>query len=158
MSSISHVLVRAHARPLALAALGVFAALSAYSAQAQRAATASPNTSPDGAPRGSIDRGRALYVDLRCNSCHGTVGQGSGFTNAGPKILPDLFPWDAFIQQLRRPRLDMPAYIPQWVSDQDIADMYSYLVMLRDRPPARSAPRAPLTRPDSPPSRVTPPR
>lgn len=94
------------------------------------------------APRGSVERGRTLYMELRCNSCHGTVGQGSGFSAAGPKILPDLFPWEAFLQQMRRPRLDMPAYIPKWVSDQDIADMYAYLVMLRDRPVPKSVPKA----------------
>lgn len=93
-----------------------------------------PAAAPPAMPRGDAQRGRAVYLELRCHSCHGTVGQGSGPSSGGPKLLPDLFPWEAFLQQMRQPRLDMPAYLPRWVSDQDVADMYAYLERLRDAP------------------------
>ena len=116
------LLIRAPAAALSVVAAGVVAVAAA---------------TPPAVPRGDAERGRAVYLELRCHSCHGTVGQGSGFSGGGPKLLPDLFPWEAFLQQMRRPRLDMPAYLPRWVSDQDVADMYAYLERLRDAPARR---------------------
>src|SRR5262245_26798729 len=90
-------------------------------------------------PAGSPERGRTLYMDLGCYACHGTHGQG-GDRGAGPKIYPDPFPLAAFAYQLRKPRLDMPAYTEQWVSEQDVTDMYAYLLSLKRAPAAKDIP------------------
>ena len=34
----------------------------------------------------------------------------------------------------------MPAYIEKWVSDQDVADMYAYLLSLKKAPAAKDIP------------------
>ena len=90
-------------------------------------------------PAGSPERGKTLYLVLGCSACHGTHGQG-GDRGAGPKIYPDPFPWGAFLFQTRKPRLDMPAYIVPWVSDQDVADMYAYLLSLKRAPATKDIP------------------
>jgi mono/diheme cytochrome c family protein len=88
------------------------------------------------APAGSAERGQALFNQMACYSCHGTQGQG-GDRGAGPRIAPDPQPYPVVLLQLRNPRQDMPAYIPKWVSDQDVADIYAYLQSI-PRPPALS--------------------
>ena len=55
------------------------------------------------APQGSVERGKKLYQEKWCHTCHGTVGQG-GERGAGPKIAPNPFPYEAFAMQTRRPR------------------------------------------------------
>jgi len=59
------------------------------------------------APSGSAERGRRLFAEFTCNSCHGNLGQG-GDLGAGPKIYPNPFPFVAFKAQVRKPRLTMP--------------------------------------------------
>ncbi len=81
-----------------------------------------------GAPAGSAERGKQLYMQHVCYSCHGTVGQGGG--KAGPKLAPDPFPYDAFESQLREPRNVMPRYPKKFVSDQALADIYAYVASI----------------------------
>lgn len=78
------------------------------------------------APRGDAKRGHDLFVKNMCYTCHGTVGQG-GDRGSGPRIAYDLFPWEGFVQQVRRPRESMPRYDAKFVDDQELADIYAYL-------------------------------
>ena len=78
------------------------------------------------APAGDAARGKALYMKNMCYTCHGTVGQG-GDRGSGPRIAYDVWPWDAFAQQTRRPRESMPRYPKEYLSDQDMADIYAYV-------------------------------
>ncbi len=91
------------------------------------------------APAGSVERGHQAYMKYRCYSCHGTVGQG-GERNAGPKLAPNPFPWAGFALQVRTPRQDMPPYRREFLSDQDLADIYAYLVSIKPSPAAKSIP------------------
>ena len=84
---------------------------------------------------GSADRGKTVYVDLQCSACHGNVGQGGGSSgghssDGGPKLVPNPFPLEAFTQQLRKPRLNMPIYDEDRADDQDIADIHAYLLSI----------------------------
>ena len=78
------------------------------------------------APAGDAARGKALYMKNMCYTCHGSVGQG-GDRGSGPRIAYDVWPWEAFAQQVRRPREQMPRYPKEHVSDQDLADIYAYV-------------------------------
>jgi mono/diheme cytochrome c family protein len=78
------------------------------------------------APAGDIARGKALYMKNMCYTCHGTAGQG-GDRGSGPRIAYDVWPWQAFAQQTRRPRESMPRYDAAHVSDQELADIYAYV-------------------------------
>jgi len=93
----------------------------------------------DKVPLGSAERGKKLFVDLACYSCHGTHGQGGG-RGSEPAISRG-FPWQAFLTQMRKPRLDMPAYEEKWVSDQDAADMFAYFTSLKPAPAAKDIPQ-----------------
>lgn len=91
------------------------------------------------APTGSAERGYQVYTRLMCHACHGTVGQG-GERGAGPKLTPFPLPYSAFAAQVRTPRQVMPPYTPKWVSDQDIADMYAYIMSIKPPPAAKDLP------------------
>ena len=78
------------------------------------------------APAGDVTRGHSAYMKNMCYTCHGTAGQG-GDRGSGPRIAYDVWPWEAFAQQVRRPREGMPRYPKEHVSDQDLADIYAYV-------------------------------
>lgn len=88
------------------------------------------------APSGSAQNGYKLYMEKMCYTCHGTVGQG-GERGTGPQIAPTQWPYDAFAQQVRHPRQDMPRYPAKFVSDQELADIYAYVVSIKAWRPAR---------------------
>lgn len=90
-------------------------------------------------PAGSPERGLKAYLKYECQTCHGTVGQG-GERGAGPKLTPNPFPYEAFVSQTRAPRRDMPAYRQQHLSDQELADIYAYIMSIRPPAPAKSIP------------------
>jgi len=90
-------------------------------------------------PQGSVERGRKLFQDKWCHSCHGTVGQG-GERGAGPKIAPNPFPYEAFVMQTRRPRANMPRYPVEVLSDQEMADIYAYIASIKAGPAAKDLP------------------
>ena len=87
------------------------------------------------APAGSGERGQKIFEHQLCFNCHGTVGQGGGV--AGPKIAPQPLAWPAFAQQVRTPRQGMPPYTAKNLPDQDLADIYAYLLSIK--PGARAA-------------------
>lgn len=90
------------------------------------------------APAGSADSGYKVYMKYQCYTCHGTIGQGGGA--AGPRVAPNPFPWPVFQDQVRKPRLDMPAYREAFVNNQELADMYAYLVTIKPAPTAKEIP------------------
>ena len=92
-----------------------------------------------GAPAGDVERGRKLYLEQLCYTCHGTIGQG-GDRGSGPRIYPNPYPFPAFVMQVRKPRQGMPPYHEKHVSDQDLADMYHYLFSTRPSPAAKDLP------------------
>jgi mono/diheme cytochrome c family protein len=91
-------------------------------------------------PPGSPERGLQTYMKLQCYACHGTVGQG-GERGAGPKLLPNPFPYVAFAFQVRTPRQDMPPYRREFLSDQDLADIYAYLLSIKPDKAAKDIPQ-----------------
>ena len=91
------------------------------------------------APAGDAARGKALFMKNMCYTCHGTAGQG-GDRGSGPRIAYDVWPWEAFSQQVRRPRESMPRYAAEHVSDADLADIYAYVSSVKRGPKASEIP------------------
>lgn len=79
------------------------------------------------APAGDTARGKNIYVRDGCYACHGYQGQGS---NAGSRLAPNPTPFAAFAHQVRNPRARMPAYSSTVMSDQDVADIYAFLMTI----------------------------
>jgi mono/diheme cytochrome c family protein len=81
-------------------------------------------------PAGDPARGKAAFMKNMCYTCHGTAGQG-GDRGSGPRIAYDVWPWEAFAQQTRRPRDSMPRYPVEHLSDATLADIYAYVVSVK---------------------------
>jgi mono/diheme cytochrome c family protein len=87
------------------------------------------------APSGDAARGKTAYMKNMCYTCHGTAGQG-GDRGSGPRIINDVWPWEGFAQQVRRPRESMPRYPVEHLSNADLADIYAYVASMK---PGRKA-------------------
>jgi mono/diheme cytochrome c family protein len=89
------------------------------------------------APPGDASHGQQVFMTVGCYACHGTVGQGA---STGPKLAPGPIPFAAFQLQVRQPRQDMPRFGPQFLSDQDLADIYAYVQSIQPGPGPTSIP------------------
>ena len=87
-------------------------------------------------PPGDAMNGKLLYLVDGCFTCHGRSGQGGAFNGPAPSLAKTEMPFDGFKAQLREPANDMPAYSTAVLSDQGIADMYTFVQSL---PAVRSA-------------------
>ena len=91
------------------------------------------------APAGSADSGQKVYAKLMCYTCHGTVGQGAD-RGTGPKLAPNPVSFATFQTQLRTPRADMPPYRKEFLTDQELADIYAYIGSIKTSPAAKDLP------------------
>jgi ubiquinol-cytochrome c reductase cytochrome c subunit len=73
---------------------------------------------------GDPKAGEAAFKKLGCYTCHGIWGQGTW--RDGPRINPPM-PYEAMVQQLRTPRLEMPPYVESVAPDKTVADIHAYL-------------------------------
>jgi ubiquinol-cytochrome c reductase cytochrome c subunit len=79
------------------------------------------------APQGDAAKGKRIFLDNRCFTCHGRVGQGGAYNGPAPILAHTALPFDGFKGQIRNPANDMPAYSDAELSDQDIADIYAFV-------------------------------
>jgi mono/diheme cytochrome c family protein len=82
------------------------------------------------APKGDTSNGKRIYLADGCFTCHGRSGQGGAYNGPAPILAHTALPFDAFKNQLRNPADDMPAFSTAVVSDQDVADIYSFVQSL----------------------------
>jgi ubiquinol-cytochrome c reductase cytochrome c subunit len=96
-------------------------------------ADAAQESKPADAPAGNAENGKRIFAKNGCYECHGREGQGSNMT--GPRIAPDPVPFDVLTRYVRNPSGEMPPYTAKVVSDQELADIYAFLLS-RPHPPA----------------------
>jgi mono/diheme cytochrome c family protein len=89
-------------------------------------------------PKGDAAKGKALWLADGCSYCHGTVGQGGGGRSAGLRIAHQPLPFEAFLNQVRRPADEMPIYVESVLSNQDVADIFAYIQSLPPPPDLKS--------------------
>ena len=89
------------------------------------------------APAGNVENGKKLFAAAACYACHGYVGQGG---SAGPRLGPPAVSYAAFQRALRHPREEMPPYTPKSLSDQQVADIYSYVKTFPEPPDVNTIP------------------
>jgi mono/diheme cytochrome c family protein len=101
---------------------------------------------PNGVPVGTViskggntpDRkGQFIYENLGCNKCHGSLGEGistPGEKGGIPRIAATPLAFPDFVQQVRHPKGQMPAFDAAKVSDSDLENIYAYLKSLAAEP------------------------
>lgn len=98
-------------------------------------------TSVASADAGDAARGQHLWQDVKlCKNCHGLNGEGA---YAGPRA-GDGKSADDWLKQVRSPRANMPHFSDVQVSDQEVADMWTYMQTL-PKPAAFTPKQFPLS-------------
>jgi mono/diheme cytochrome c family protein len=88
---------------------------------------------------GDTANGKRLFERNGCYQCHGHSGQGG---LAGARLAQTKLPQIAFIAYVRNPRSGgMPPFRAKVMSDQDLADVYAYIMTF---PAPRAAKDIPL--------------
>ena len=101
-------------------------ALAAASAHAQAAQ----------APKGDVAKGKARYAAVGCYQCHSYVGQGG----VGPKLAPTPIAYAGFLKYIREPKGQMPPYTNKYLTDQDVANIYAYMLTIPKPPDWKTLP------------------
>ena len=81
-------------------------------------------------PHGDAVNGKRIYLAVGCFTCHGRSGQGGAYTGPAPTLAHTALPFDGFKALIRDPSDNMPAYSDAVLSDNDIADIYTFLKSL----------------------------
>lgn len=84
---------------------------------------------------GDATRGQQIWEQALCKNCHGANGEGAF---AAPRA-GDGKTAEEWINQVRSPRANMPAFSEAQVSDQSVADMHAYMQTMSA--PASFAPK-----------------
>jgi mono/diheme cytochrome c family protein len=72
--------------------------------------------------------GKRVFTTIGCSACHGTVGQGG--RPSGPHLAPNPIPYEVFSRLVRHPVNAMPPYTIVVLSEQELGDIYAYLVTI----------------------------
>jgi len=89
---------------------------------------------PGIAATGNPQNGKAVYENQGCDRCHGSQGEGLAGSgqNAGiPRIASTSLAFPDFLQQIRKPKGQMPPFSSKKVSDSELTDVYAYLQTLK---------------------------
>lgn len=97
-------------------------------------APAAPNA--QAAPTGNAENGKKIYSSYGCYQCHGYAAQGG----AGARLAPRPIAFATFSRYVRRPTGQMPPYTGKVVSDQELADIYTFLLTIPAPPAANTIP------------------
>lgn len=75
-------------------------------------------------PEGNSLEGKRWFGLQRCDGCHGPDGSGG----KAPDIRQQDFDYRSLLSKVRNPKSAiMPSYSPEQLSDQKVADIFSYL-------------------------------
>ena len=99
------------------------------------AAASAQNT--QSAPAGNAEAGKRLYQKHTCFFCHGTAGQG-GIDGARLAVVARNL--QSFTRYVRQPAGRMPAFTDKILSDQELADIFSYVRSLPAAKPVKDIP------------------
>ena len=86
------------------------------------AAAPQQSAPPSGRQTPQKPSGERLYTD-KCEHCHGAEGRG----DRGPALVPLKLTFEKFLNQLRFPLCDMPAFPESELSDAAGRDIYDYV-------------------------------
>jgi len=95
-----------------------------------------PAAQSQAAPAGDAAKGKELYTEYYCYSCHGTDGQGG----AGVRIAPNPVAFNTFRNYVRKPTGGMPPYVSKTVPEQDLINIYAFLKTIQPGPTSKAIP------------------
>jgi mono/diheme cytochrome c family protein len=98
------------------------------------------NVGQEVASAASAEHGKTAFIQNGCWQCHGTMGQGSIMTSGGKRLAPDPSPWETFSAFVRSSNRAMPPFSEKILSDNDLADIYAYLLSIPKPPDTASIP------------------
>jgi mono/diheme cytochrome c family protein len=98
---------------------------------------AAPQASNAAAPRGNAENGKKLFTAKGCYECHNYTAAG-GVT--GPRLAPRPIPFPAFTKAIREPREEMAPYTARVLTDQEVADIYAFLLTIPAPPAVNTIP------------------
>ena len=78
------------------------------------------------------ERGRFLFLDYGCATCHGLTSQGGV---VGPDLDPDELSFSEFRSEVRSGPKGMPAFIEEVLTDDDLQTIYAFLQAIRQESP-----------------------
>jgi mono/diheme cytochrome c family protein len=84
---------------------------------------------------GNAARGKELFFNFNCYSCHGYSGQ----NGPGNRLVPMKMSQAAFMAYIRKPAR-MPTYSAQVLTDQQAADIWAHIKSLPAGPDAKDIP------------------
>ena len=86
-------------------------------------------------PSRDAEDGENLWVEYYCYSCHGWSGNGASALRVSntPRTL------ESFIRYVRKPAR-MPPYVNRVMSDEQLTDVYAFLLSVPPSPDAESIP------------------
>jgi mono/diheme cytochrome c family protein len=84
---------------------------------------------------GNAAKGKELFFNYNCYSCHGFSGQ----NGPGNRLVPMKMSQAAFMVYVRKPAR-MPTYSAKVISDQQLADIFAHIKSLPDAPAAADIP------------------
>jgi mono/diheme cytochrome c family protein len=88
--------------------------------------------------KGDATRGKDLFVKYTCYGCHGFSAQNGPGRN---RLNPMTFTVAGFIGAVRAPgNNQMPSYSGKVISDQQLADIWTYVKTLPNAPAAKDIP------------------
>ena len=79
---------------------------------------------PSTPPAGNAQSGKKLYERDGCWECHGWAGQGG---RDGARLADTALSAAQLTRYVRKPTGAMPAYIDKVITDQELADIWTYL-------------------------------
>jgi ubiquinol-cytochrome c reductase cytochrome c subunit len=111
------------------------ASASLWAAQAPSPTTGAPPAQSVAA--GNAENGKKLFTNRGCFHCHNTEAQGG---SDGPRLAPRPISLPAFTKLVRQPLDQMPPYTAKVLSEQEIADIYSFLLTIPPPPAVSTIP------------------
>jgi mono/diheme cytochrome c family protein len=90
------------------------------------------------APAGDAARGKTLYLENGCWTCHGYAAHGGAGT--GPRLAGRLPSWTVFSTYVRAPAGEMIPYTGKVLNEEDLADIYAWIQSVPPAPPVSSLP------------------
>jgi mono/diheme cytochrome c family protein len=100
-------------------------------------AQAPVSSNPGGAsPAGDAEEGRRTWVDSGCYQCHGFEGQGG----AGARLAQRGLTFAGFSRYVRQPGGVMPPYTSQVLSNQQMEDIFAFVMSIPEPPSVSSIP------------------